>query len=153
MTELEPHPVAGIFPMMSSLAFAGLVDDIKANGLREPVWLHRDGRILDGRNRWKACRELGIKSPARTYKGGNDGLVAFVVSLNLHRRHLNESQRAMVAARIANLGRGRPIDNPSIEKNYPARKAAELLNVGRAQRRTCAGCAGSRGAQVGGGGR
>ena len=142
MTELESHPVAGIFPMMSSLEFAGLVDDIKANGLREPVWLHRDGRILDGRNRWKACRELGIDAPARTYEGGNDGLVAFVVSLNLHRRHLNESQRAMVAARIANLPHGGAVyalSDPPIGGSLSQPQAAELLNVGersvqRAQR-------------------
>ena len=113
MTERQPHPVADIFPMMSELEFSGLVDDIKLNGLREPVWLHQDGRIIDGRNRFRACSQLGVEvsEQARTcriYQGDDDGLVAFVVSLNLHRRHLDSDQRAMVGARIANLGEGRP---------------------------------------------
>jgi N6-adenosine-specific RNA methylase IME4 len=130
MSPLESHPVADIFPMMSDLEFSGLVDDIKVNGLREPVWLHRDGRIIDGRNRHRACQQLGMEAPTRTYQGDEDGLVAFVVSLNLHRRHLNESQRAMVAARIANMARGRPMENSSIEP-ITQDAAADLLNVGR----------------------
>lgn len=119
--------------MMSDLEFAGLVDDIKANGLREPVWLHRDGRVIDGRNRYRACAELGVEPDTRTYQGDDAELVAFVVSLNLHRRHLNESQRSMVAERIANYGRGgdRRSDqtaNLQFEKVRLA-EAAELLNV------------------------
>lgn len=56
--------------------------------------------------------------------------MAFVVSLNLHRRHLDESQRAMVAAKLATMNRGRPAENASIEA-FTQRQAAELLNVSR----------------------
>jgi len=126
----EFHPVSGIFPMMSEREFADLTDDIREHGLREPVWLHSDGRIIDGRNRYNACRRLGIDPAVRTYDGDDGSLVSFVLSLNLHRRHLNESQRAMVAARIAQLPRGAnqhaSIDAPSQDE------AADLLNVGRA---------------------
>jgi hypothetical protein len=104
--EREFHPVADIFPMMSDREFIDLIDDIREHGLREPVWLHRDGRIIDGRNRYKACRRLGDEPAYRTYEGDDDGLVPFVISLNLHRRHLSESQRAMVAARIARYSHG-----------------------------------------------
>lgn len=131
MSRPQWHPVADIFPMMSDREYQDLVEDIRAHGLREPVWTHRDGRIIDGRNRWLACAELGIEPQTKVYEGDDAGLVSFVVSLNLHRRHLNESQRAMVAARVSNLGRGRPIENPSIEGITQA-TAAELLNVGRA---------------------
>lgn len=130
----EAHPVAGIFPMMSELEYSGLVDDIKANGLREPVWLHRDGRIIDGRNRYRACMQLGIEPDKRTYQGDDSGLVSFVVSLNLHRRHLNESQRAMVAARIAALNRGGDRKSENFKASIDALKqdeAAKLLNVSR----------------------
>ena len=105
------HPVAAIFPMMSEPEFAGLVDDIRANGLQVPVWLHGDGRIIDGRNRYQACHQLGIEvseaaGTCQIYDGPDSELVAFVLSLNLHRRHLDSDQRAMVAAKIATLGRG-----------------------------------------------
>ncbi len=63
----------------------------------------------------------------REYDG--DDPVGFVVSLNLHRRHLDESQRAMVAGKIATLDRGRPTDNPPIG-GISAAQAAEKLNVG-----------------------
>ncbi len=97
--EKQSHPVANIFPMMTAEEFAGLVEDIKANGLKEPIWLHPDGRIIDGRNRYKACIEAGVEPSFRTWNG-EGSLVRFVVSLNLHRRHLNSSQRAIVGAKM-----------------------------------------------------
>lgn len=124
------HPVADIFPMMSERERRDLVADIKAHGLREPVWLHRDGRIIDGRNRYLACRELGVEPETRTYEVDDADLVSFVVSLNLHRRHLNESQRAMVAARIANLSHGQRADR--VEGSIDTSTAAGMLNVGEA---------------------
>ena len=126
---LEFHPVADIFPMMSAREFLDLATDIGEHGLREPVWLHHDGRIIDGRNRYLACQRLGIEPEKRTYEGDDSSLVAFVVSLNLHRRHLNTSQRAMVANAIANLKRG---TNQHVEISTPTQsQAAELLNVSR----------------------
>lgn len=120
------HPLSELFPLMQGREFDELVADVKANGLREPIWLY-DGKILDGRNRWRACEAAGATSrPTRTYAGEDP--VGFVVSLNLHRRHLGEGQRADVAAAIANLERGRPAGNPSIE-GISQGKAAELLNV------------------------
>jgi len=129
MTELEFHPVADIFPMMSERELAELTDDIAKHDLREPIWLHPDGRIIDGRNRYLACRRAGLQPTLREYDGADEDLVPFVLSLNLHRRHLNESQRAMVAARVANLDRGRPSVNPPIGGISNA-DAAALLNVG-----------------------
>ena len=76
--------------------FETLVADIRKNGLREPIWLHQDGRVLDGRNRYRACGRAGVEPRFQTYIGPDDSILAFVVSLNLHRHHLNESQRAMV---------------------------------------------------------
>lgn len=96
---MEFHPAANIFPLMSDEELAGLQADILRNGLLEPVWLHKDGRILDGRNRYKACVTLGIKPTFRTWDGDGSA-TAFVVSLNLHRRHLSAEQRAAVAVKM-----------------------------------------------------
>lgn len=92
----EFHPVAELFPLMQGDEFHELAQDIKVNGLREPIWLHPDGRVLDGRNRYNACKEVDVEPDYRTWDG-QGSLVKFVVSLNLHRRHLTSSQRAMVA--------------------------------------------------------
>lgn len=124
------HPVADIFPMMSDREFRDLVDDIATHGLHEPVWLHTDGRIVDGRNRYLACRELGIEPVTRMYEGDDSDLVFFVVSLNLHRRHLSESQRAMVATRIATLSDGQRADRVGTEISVPTQaQAAQMLSV------------------------
>lgn len=99
--DLQAHPVANIFPVMDEAEYAGLVADIRANGLREPIWLHQ-GQIIDGRNRYRACRSLGIEPLTRTWDG-KGSLVAFVVSLNIHRRHLTSGQRAIVALDIEQM--------------------------------------------------
>lgn len=135
--EYRPHPLADIFPLMSGEEFVSLKADIKAHGLREPIWTY-DGMILDGRNRFKACQEVGVKPEFREYAGNDPA--AFVVSLNLKRRHLNESQRAMVAAKLANVtksdaGRmGADIAHGLANANLHLPKttsteAADLLNV------------------------
>jgi len=87
------HEVANIFPLMQGDEFEELKSDIKANGLLEPIWLHYDGSIIDGRNRYRACIETEVEPKFRTWNG-EGSLVSFVVSMNLHRRHMNSGQRA-----------------------------------------------------------
>ena len=80
-----------------------LAQDIKANGLKYPITLC-DGKILDGRNRYKACHIAGVDPEFIDYHGNNP--LQHVISLNLNRRHLNESQRAVVAERLATMNLG-----------------------------------------------
>jgi len=128
------HEVANIFPLMQGDEYESLKADIAANGLLEPVWLHPDDHsIIDGRNRHRACIEVG-KDPKFRYWDNKGSLVSFVVSLNLKRRHLNESQRAMVAAKIANMSHGgdRKSDQAA---NLPLDRVkqsevATMLNIG-----------------------
>jgi len=94
------HPIADIFPLMDGPEYKGLVSDIKQNGLRDAIITHRDGRIIDGRNRFRACSDAGVEPQFKTWAGEDSELASFVLSVNLHRRHLDTSQRAMVAARV-----------------------------------------------------
>ncbi|WP_257283297.1 DNA modification methylase [Endozoicomonas sp. SESOKO1] len=109
MTDLAFHAIADIFPLMDGQPLADLTDDIKTHGLREPIWLY-EGQILDGRNRYRACQAAGVEPVFVDYQ--EDDPVGFVVSLNLHRRHLNKGQKAISAGKAAdakkedNLKRG-----------------------------------------------
>jgi len=130
------HPLADIFPLIDGAEFDALRDDIAAHGVREPVILF-EGAILDGRNRYRAAQAAGVDCPMTEYRG--DDAAAFVVSLNIHRRHLTESQRAMAAAKLANMPAHRPIksanlqtffdDEPSKPVPMAQGEAAKLLNV------------------------
>ena len=94
MSQLNTHPIADIWPMMSDDDLQGLSNDIKHQGLLTPVWLYED-KILDGRNRAKACQMAGVKVETKPYTGDNP--VAFAFSLNEKRRHLSSGARAALA--------------------------------------------------------
>lgn len=135
------HPVAEIFPFLDGAEFAGLCEDIREHGQREPIIVDRAGLILDGRNRYRACIQIGVEPKFETYEGAD--VVALIVSLNLKRRHMSESQRAMVAAKLANLSVGAnqhtgasanlptllSNDEPPPPAPVTQRQAADLLNV------------------------
>jgi ParB-like chromosome segregation protein Spo0J len=129
--EFQFHPLADLFPLLEGREFDDLVADIKVNGLREPITL-LGGRILDGRNRYRACHKAGVEVRHRDFH--RDDAAAFVVSMNLHRRHLNESQRAMVALKIASLKRGgdwrsEEAKSANLRLDTSRAEAAKVLNV------------------------
>lgn len=96
------HPYCEVFPLLEGEAFEELVADIKANGLREEIWMYQ-GMVLDGRNRFRACQKANERLRTRDFKGTDQAALALVISANVHRRHLTASQLAMAAAKIANL--------------------------------------------------
>ena len=129
------HPLCSIFPQMSDEEFDALRDDIEQHGQRDAIVLW-DGQILDGRHRMQACLALGIEPKFRTVEMSWEEAKAYVLSVNLTRRHLDASQRAIVASRMATLKKGRPSteDNASIDVlSVTQQEAADALNVGRAQ--------------------
>lgn len=95
---LPIHPIADAFPQLAGDAFEHFAQDIATNGLREPIWLW-NGKIIDGRQRYRACLAKRVEPRFRDWDG-NGSLADFVVSLNVHRRHLSASQLAMVAATL-----------------------------------------------------
>jgi ParB-like chromosome segregation protein Spo0J len=104
--QLEFHPLADAFPLLQGKEFEELVDDIKACGQREPIVLHED-KILDGRNRYLACRALGIEPLIVAFESiaaPDDTPEAYVISVNAHRRHLTPEQKqaVLIKLRVAN---------------------------------------------------
>lgn len=119
------HPLADLFPMIEEAEHLMLADDITAHGQHEPILL-LEGMVLDGRNRQRACLHAGVK-PVYAQFTGTDPL-NFVLSKNLHRRHLTESQRALVAASIVDWERG-VNQSTGGAANLPTRTAAAKLSI------------------------
>ncbi len=132
--DLPAHPLADLFPLIEGEEFEALVWDISEHGVREPIVLY-EGAILDGRNRYRAARQANVSCRFEIYDGNDPA--GYVVSLNLRRRHLNESQRAMVAAKLANMREGRPRETAQICAVSQDR-AADMLNVSRRSVQTAA---------------
>jgi ParB-like chromosome segregation protein Spo0J len=92
------HPLANVFPLIGGEEFAELVEDVRANGLFSPVVMF-EGKILDGRNRYLACQQLGIPHTEKQFTG--EDAAAYVWSANAVRRQLTASQKALAAAKIS----------------------------------------------------
>jgi hypothetical protein len=101
MTSLTFHPLADIFPLMEGAEFEELVADIKANGQHARIVL-KDGMVLDGRNRYRACCKLGIEPSfaCETYSGQIMDPAAYVISANIHRRHLTADQKRELIGKV-----------------------------------------------------
>ena len=95
----EFHEAANIFPIDQE-NIQSLAEDIKKNGQQIPIEL-LDGKILDGRRRSMACQVAGVQPVTREVSPEDP--VAYVLSLNLHRRHLTPSQASMCAARAREI--------------------------------------------------
>jgi hypothetical protein len=126
------HPAARLFPDLSQSRYAALKEDIQINGVREPIWIDYKGRILDGRHRLRAAHETG--KTCTTYIYDDPDPLGFVVSLNFHRRHLTNRERAEIAAKIENFGHGgnrraRSRKMPSGSLKRTRAEAAKLMNV------------------------
>ena len=90
---MQFHEIATIFPLMDGNELIALVADIKENGLLEPIITH-EGKIVDGRNRYRACELAEVEPRFEEWKSKGVSLIAWIVSKNLHRRHLTSSQAA-----------------------------------------------------------
>lgn len=143
--KIDDHPIhaaAGLFPHMAPGEFELLKADIRENGLEFPIVLWR-GEVIDGRHRYRACKQLGIEANFVEFPGEEEEIGPFVVSCNLHRRHLTASQSAMIAAKLAarKPGDNRPSAMPSQADAAKAlgvgersvRRAARVLNSGTSE--------------------
>ena len=107
------------FPIMSGREFDELVEEVRVNGLREPVVVSGDQQV-GGRNRVRACAAAGVAPEVRELEYGTD-VASWVMSMNLHRRHLDASQRALLASRLS-----------ALSGEVTLIQAGELMGVSRA---------------------
>lgn len=131
------HPYAKLFPMLPDEQIELLADDIRANGQRNPIIVDTHERIIDGRNRSAACLLAGKTPIVEVFAGNDRQILTLVCSLNIHRRHLSDSQRELIAAEIANMPAhvtaarpGKCHDAPSGASSAVTQdEAAGLMNV------------------------
>jgi N6-adenosine-specific RNA methylase IME4/ParB-like chromosome segregation protein Spo0J len=119
----EPHPIAQMLPEMDAAQLEGLVESIRQNGLTHAMVVYED-KLLDGRGRDKACACAGIPPRYVEFIGSPDDALAFVIIENVHRRHLTDDQRRMIAAKLVNTGVG--------SNQYTRDDGPEAMSVGRA---------------------
>jgi len=89
---LKAHVLSELFPRMSLEDFNELIEDIKKNGLQQPIVLYQD-QIVDGVHRYQACLRAGRDLKFTDFKGTDAEAKAFVISANFHRRHLTAEQK------------------------------------------------------------
>jgi hypothetical protein len=117
--ELTLHPLCEIIPACTEKEFNELKEDIREKGLQAPIKTF-ESKILDGRSRYKACVELEkeghpVEFRRDYFSGDANAAVAYVISINVKRRHLSASQRALIAARLvtSQLGGDRSVKLPT----------------------------------------
>ena len=104
------HPLAEILPEIKDEEFATLAEDIKNHGQLETIKLYKK-KVVDGRHRLRVCELLDttpiVEDITDYIDTEYDGNIAdYIISENLHRRHLSASQKALVLAELARLGHG-----------------------------------------------
>lgn len=100
--KLEPHPFSLMFPPIAAEDFAKLAADIKLNGLHQPI-VRYQGKILDGNNRYRACALAGIEPTFADFTGIDADAKAYVISMNINRRHLDLETRKKIVAELFKL--------------------------------------------------
>jgi len=104
--DLPVHPAADVFDMFDEDSMTDLENDIKLNGQHMPIIIWK-GMIVDGRNRYAACIRGGVAPKIKEKNFESEAeCIRFIISTNVHRRHLTTEQRAMIASELAKLGRG-----------------------------------------------
>ncbi len=126
MNRYPAHPLADIIPVMTEEDYVRLRDDVQQVGVRDPITLY-EGRIVDDRHRARVCEELEMDIPTQEFEGTEEEILDFVISKNLARRHLGESQRALVAAQVAEELQ----KSANLHPGDSANRASAKMNISR----------------------
>ena len=139
MIDYPIHPACAVWPSMSDLSFEELVASIRERGLIHPIMLC-EGKILDGKERHRACVAAGIEPKYETYSGADP--VGFSLDVNKHRRHLPAYELAFIGEELAKIKRGgsganqyrsraEVLGNTSATKLDSVQEIANQLGIGR----------------------
>jgi hypothetical protein len=99
MKTYEMHPLAELVPPMTPEEWTEFKADIKAHGLHEPITLY-EGKILDGKHRYRAAKELGLEVKIREWRASDGQPIDYVISENVRRRQLTTGQKAALALEL-----------------------------------------------------
>jgi ParB/Sulfiredoxin domain len=111
---MKVHPVTAMFPWLPTVQMESMVKSIQKHGLLDPIVLNKDGVLLDGKIRLRACKLAGVEPRFTTYEG--DDPEAFILSMNVFRMHFPPDVRAMAIALRCDP------DEPTDERLEMARK-------------------------------
>jgi hypothetical protein len=126
---MRTHPAAELFPMLDEEALTALENDIKLDGQLQPIILW-NGMIVDGRNRYAACIRAGIKPKTKDITFASEAkCISYIISTNIHRRHLTVDQRADIADELAKL---RPGDNQHTREVASKEATSPVMTQGEA---------------------
>src|SRR5690349_18523804 len=129
------HRFANYFPMMTEPELNDLAKNIKERGQDEKILTYK-GEIADGRNRFLACQRAKVKPQFKEFRGTEKQLLDKIESLNLFRRHLNESQRALAAAEFLEASKavGAPVTKADVARKFNTSEPT-LKRAGRVARK------------------
>ena len=131
-----PHLFAQLWPRLTADEQEFLAASVRRRLVQEPITTFGappNEQIADGIARCLAAIEAGHPwedLPKSSFDGDEADLLEFLIDKNFCRRHLDESQRAMVAARLATMKQGARTDLAQICAKSQ-REAADRLNVSR----------------------
>jgi ParB-like chromosome segregation protein Spo0J len=99
---LSTHPLAALFRLMDEPELESLKASIRTNGIREPIRLY-EGKILDGRNRYKAAQAVGYnltEADFTEFVGTTEEAEAYVLDTNASRRQMSDADKADLIKRM-----------------------------------------------------
>jgi len=122
----EIHDAANAFPMMGESELIELANDIRENGLKVPIST-LDGKIIDGRNRAKACEMVNVEPIYKAVYVDDPYMWAW--SLNGERRHLDsQEQKAVIWKKLHGMSEAMQKERARIRREADEKRRANAVN-------------------------
>lgn len=120
IAEYKFHDIANIYPLANEKEFELLKESIKERGQLSPIVIF-DKKIIDGRNRYLACKDLGVDPNVDKFTGTEAEALKYAIELNSGRRHMSKQQAAMMAANYvleSRTGTGKKVSISNASKMF-----------------------------------